>query len=240
MLVPDGGTTLRQELERAPELGRWERVLGQHAAAQRALVPRAQDMIDLGVQDLRPATLPERVAALLEGDAAMMLDQPGGMTGAERDRMRRALERLPEQCAALSGAGIGSSLQHDDLHDGNVLVSAGKTVVFDWGDAYVGHPFAVLLITLRHIAEHPGLAAGPADLQRLRDAYLEPWTADASLSDLRALVPLAMRVGTLARALTWHRILDGIPAADRAEHAAYVPGWLLEYLLDPDPFIAQL
>ena len=240
MLTPDGGHILRTVLDADPDLARWEQLLARYAEAQRTLCAHAGAMTAMGVTDLGPAALPARVADLLADDDAMMRGLPGGMTDADAARLRDALAALPEQCERLAASGIGSSLQHDDLHDGNVLVCDESVTIFDWGDAYVGHPFATLLVTLRHVLDRAHLTAGPRDLQRLRDAYLEPWTAHAPLPALRDLVPVAMRVGTLARALTWHRILDGVPAAERTEHAPYVPGWLLEYLLDPDPIIAQL
>jgi hypothetical protein len=67
-------------------------------------------------------------------------------------------------------------------------------------------------------------------LLRLRDAYLEPWSAYGSAAELRELCGTALRIGPPARALTWRRILLGIHRAERGEWDPYVAGWMAEYL----------
>ncbi len=101
-------------------------------------------------------------------------------------------------------------------------------VVFDFGDAVVGHPFTSLLAALRSAAHHLDLAPGSPGLTRLRDAYLEPWTAEHTRADLDRAVELAVRVGTVSRADAWRRALIGAPPQGVAEFADAVPGWLLE------------
>ncbi len=160
---------------------------------QRLLAPRADEMVGLGVPDLRPDALPAHLADLLADE--------------DRCSCRRAGRHHAAQLAAAAGGpgplratgatsspppALPPSLQHDDLHDANIFVpydGVGPYRVFDWGDASVAHPFATLLVTLRVVADRLELADGAPELLRLRDAYLEPWTGEHDRATLVEAVP---------------------------------------------------
>lgn len=81
------------------------------------------------------------------------------------------------------------------------------------------------------------LPDGDAELLRLRDADLEPWSAEFDRPTLVEAARLAVRVGGASRALCYRSaLLEGAPA-DHDEYGYGVPGWLLEiygsHPLDP-------
>lgn len=228
-LLPDGGPTLRATAASA-SLSAWEAMLADYAQLQVDLVCHVDGMLALGVPDARPEVLPALVEGLVGDDDAMLLDRPGGLTAAERDRIVAELGTYGEQCRRLAEGAVPSSLQHDDLHDDNVFVGDGRNRFFDWGDATVSHPFLSLLVPLRSAGRALGVDDRGPVLLRLRDAYLEPWSAYGSPAELRELCALALRVGPPARALSWRRILLGVHPGDRAAWDDAVPGWLADYL----------
>jgi hypothetical protein len=67
-------------------------------------------------------------------------------------------------------------------------------------------------------------------LVELRDIYLEPWTKFMGRRDLDDVYDLANLVGMVNRALTWDKVVSGIPEPHKSEEAGSVPGWLLEFL----------
>ena len=200
MLMRDAGTRLR-ELDGAG-LRVWEAVLPRYAEIQIALAPRAAELLELGVPDQRLSGLADEVEALLENDEALLLDEHEGLTSAQREELRARIPELRALIEELQTAAIPETIQHDDLHDGQIFVRDGQHVIADWGDSCVSQPFHTLTVTLRALAWRHGLEPGAEPLLRLRDAYLEPYGASA------ALAGLAYRTGTLARALAWHRHLQ--------------------------------
>jgi len=229
LLLPDGGTRLRDHVHGGAGVDEWLRILPAYAVLQRQLAPRAEALLALGLPDLRPAAMPNLFAVLIE-------DPTSGLTEPDRVRLRERLPAYAEWCAGLAASGIGPSLQHDDLHDGNVFVGrgrrgAGGDRIFDWGDAVVAHPFGTLLATLRSIASRDS-TLDRAGLLRLRDAYLEPWTADQPRTALNETVQTALRVGAVGRAFAWKRALSGVPPDAHGEYAGAVGDWLLE-LFEP-------
>ncbi len=240
LLLPDGGTTLRAAEGGRTDLGHWERVLVEYAEMQRLLASRAEDMVDLGVPDLRPANLPDHLADLLADEDALLAERPDALSIEQLEGLRAGQDRFRRWCEELAASGVPASLQHDDLHDGNVFVpydGAGAYRVFDWGDASVAHPFTTLLITLRVVSYRLQLPNGAPELFRLRDSYLEPWTAEHDRDTLVGACRLALLTGPVGRALSWRRsLLDATPPA-RVRHGEGIPGWLAE-IGEPSPLDA--
>jgi hypothetical protein len=224
-LLPDGGQVLRAVADDG--LGHWEQLLARHADLQRDLAPRAGQMVELGVPDMTAATLPGHFAALL--------DDPRGGGALPADQLAALRAYQPAYgllCERVAASAVPVSVQHDDLHDGNVLVGDGYRF-FDWGDASVAHPFAVLLVALRVAADRHGLSPGDPALARLRDAYLEPWTVYGTRADLAAEVEPAVQTAKVSRALSWLRSLDDADSESLTKYGPSVPGWL-EELLTPN------
>ena len=205
-LLPDGGALLRG-LPAEPR--QWVEVLTQYADLQRALVSHTDELVGLGVPDARVAELPGIF------DKTVADNQTLG--AADRERLQGFRPRLVEWCEELAAIGVPESLDHADLHDGQILVAGpDRFTFFDWGDANVSHPFCSLLVAAERAAEQHGSDIIP----RLRDAYLEPWTTDHSAAELRRAAELAWRLGQLGRAGSWGRLFpDAMPVGD-AERAA--------------------
>jgi hypothetical protein len=224
-LLPDGGRTLRSV---RADLASWPEMLRQYGALQRETIPLAPDLIAMGVPDLRPATTPGLLADLLSRPDELRIGETDGLSAQTYARLQSTLPEFTEWCAELEAAGIPPMVQHDDLHDANVFVDGERLIFFDWGDASVGHPFSSLLVSLNVARHRFELPPGDAALLRLRDTYLEPWTEDHDREDLIRAVSLAVKIGTVGRALAWRRSLIGSGAAAWQEYGDAIPGWLAE------------
>jgi hypothetical protein len=142
---------------------------------------------------MRPQVMPARF------DEAVATIPGGARAGAGR-------ERYVAWCEALAAAPGGATIDHNDLHDKNILPGPDGTARFyDWGDSVVAHPFASLLVALGVIVHGLGCAVDDPRIERVRDAYLEPFLDLAPHAELVATAELACRVAKVARALVWLR-----------------------------------
>ena len=231
LLLRDAGLRLREILKQEHDVARWREVLVRYAAAQIQLVDRAGAILELGVPDRRPAVVAERLTALLEDSRALRLGLPEGLSADEHDRLRDLLPRIRSQWATLAASPIPATLEHNDFHDGNVCLRSSEYRVFDWGDACVTHPFVALRVGLRSIAHTLDLAADGPEITRLRDAYLEPWTAFAPRTQLLADVQPALILAAACRAFAWHLVVSELdpPLLDEwADTVAYSVRSMLE------------
>jgi aminoglycoside phosphotransferase (APT) family kinase protein len=99
----------------------------------------------------------------------------------------------------LASYGVTETLQHDDLHDGQVFVRDDRQLILDWGDAVISHPFFTLSVTLEGVIAW-GLddVEDSVDINPLIDLYLRRYAPDRP--ELREAVPLALRLGWACRA----------------------------------------
>ncbi|MEO8462032.1 MAG: phosphotransferase [Chloroflexota bacterium] len=231
-LTRDSGVRLRDIEGGPPPVERWAELLPRYAELQLELADRRDQLLDLGVPNLGLAVLPAELETLVDEPDLLMLGETDGLSMAELDLVRAGLDEFAARCRRLSDFGIPESLQHDDLHDGNVFVRNGRYVISDWGDACISHPFHSLVVTLRALAYFKGWGAGGPEVTRLRDAYLEPWHRFGSAADLVAAAELARQTGTIQRSLAWRRAVSMMLPAEFAEHADSIAYGLRLYLKD--------
>jgi Phosphotransferase enzyme family len=213
MLVAEGGMRLAASHRGDALLDVWGELLPRHADLQRAMMPHVDEALALGTPDRRSATLVPSFAGVIADEAAVSGDRPDRVTADERRALERIVPAVERACRDVDALGIGDTVQHDDLHHGNVLVRGGHAAVFDWGDACVSHPFLVLAVNLRFAGDATGRAAGDPRLLALRDAYLATWSDRASPAALRHAADLAQRIGQVSRALTFHAVARAYPGA---------------------------
>jgi hypothetical protein len=178
LLTRDAGSRLRAHLDDRGTAPSWPELLALQAELQIEFADDAAAALDLGTPDARPQVLP-RLATELPGGSRRL------------DGVLRALDGL--------GDAIPASVVHTEAHDGNLFIHDGHVRLLDWAEAVVSHPFVGIVLPLRFAVERSGMPA-----ERLRDAYLEPFTRFAPMTELRDAFAHGYLLGAFVRALTWH------------------------------------
>jgi hypothetical protein len=203
LLLPDTGPSVR-DTGTDPSAALTE-ALPRYARVQRAVAGHLEAMRALDVPDATPPALPARYAEAVA-------------------TIGPATAPVAAWAEALDGTAP-STVDHQDLHAGNVLLD-GRFA--DWGDAVLAHPFASLLVALGSLRRVLEVTPDDPAITRPRDAYLDVFADLAPHDELRALAETACRAAVIARALTWTRG----PAAD--PRFADAPRETLAALGDPD------
>lgn len=224
VLVADAGRSARDlaaGMQQGAVADFWCGVLARYGQLQRQV--DAPALRAVGVPDLSGPRLVDTYDRLL---------CESGWTAAIREAddlaAVRACRPALVRAAGTSASARPPSIQHDDLHGGNVFAAAlddpSAARVVDWGDASVDHPFGTLRVCLDSLGDDLGLHRDAAPLRRVRDAYLEGWRSRGeSRTALLAELDEVLRVAPLVRAASWARAL-GSPDAD---DAGAVSSWLV-------------
>jgi hypothetical protein len=165
----------------------------------------------LGTPDDRPELLPDRYVGL--GGTGLVL-------------VRAAADR--------TASSLPLTVAHMEAHDGNIFVRDGRPVLIDWAEAVVTHSFVAPLLALRSATERSSYRPGSREVERLRDAYLEPFSTFRAavearpalrrrLSPLpgvlgRLVVPQARRRSSVGRVRRSGPRLPRDPRGDRRLH----------------------
>ena len=209
VILHDGGIRLRQAVPGVAQLAVWRALLPRYAELQRSLLGREAELLATGLTDRRL----DRIPRLLE----RVLDDDRWAPEGSRGRVRALLPAIERLCAELAGIGIGPSLDHDDLHDHNVLIQDGRPSIIDWGDASLTHPFLALAVTERFAARAADVASDASEIRALREAYLEPWTGLAPDAALRRAAEIGSALGVVTGGLTNYEIVTRLPGAHEEE-----------------------
>jgi hypothetical protein len=203
MLTRDVGPRLRELVAAGKPAPPWDEILPLYAELQVDFMAVANEALALGTPDDRPELLASRYEAL----------------GGDRlDAVTAAAERL-------SGS-LPLTVAHMEAHDGNIFVRSGRPVFIDWAEAVVTHPFVGPLQTLRGATEGGGFAPASADVERLRDLYLEPFINLAPMRELRRLFDDGYLLHGVSRADLWRRTLEPLPVEERREYGEPITAWL--------------
>jgi hypothetical protein len=194
MLMEDGGRRLREVIAEERDMSRWGDILDGAADIARAMEPDVERLLAAGVRDVRLAVLPDRYADLVAPDHV-------------EQRFRDAVPRVREMAEELASYGVTETLQHDDLHDGQVFVRGDRQLILDWGDAVISHPFFTLSVTLEGVVVW-GVddVENAVDIEPLIDRYLRRY--DPERPELRGAFPLALRLGWVCRAVNGTSLED--------------------------------
>jgi Phosphotransferase enzyme family len=211
MLMADGGEPLREVVARERSLARWLDVLPLYARLQLATTGEVDALCAAGV--------PRRRLDDLASDYELLLEVVRGLTRDESARLRALQRDVREMCRRLAALGIPETVQHDDLHDGQVFVRDSGYVLADWGDCCVSRPFFTMAVTLEgNLAWGLDDVADSVDVRPFADAYLEPFAGYGRRAELRAALAIALRLGWICRALNVQRWASSLDPPDRDEH----------------------
>lgn len=215
LLSPDQGPVLRQFATPETVTSLTSAVLRRYARLQRASAKAVDLLADKGIARLEPHDLVRKWEA-------------AGLDQAATTALADAADRLVT-------AGFPTTIQHDDLHLGNVFgdgsaAGAHDATIFDWGDAYLGHPLCSLLIPLRGPTYFFDLPDDPDRDARLIRAYLTCWSDLGSSTALSAAVPDALLLARVGRVLGWRRALTHATDAEQREWNGHPQQWIDEVL----------
>ncbi len=206
LLLADAGPTLETRPEDGWRLSNWEQLVTRFAQLQRLAEPLVAGLIAADVPDERPQRLPAVLTGLLQRSPNLY-----GLNEAERARLHGLTPSWAADLDVLATLPVPASIQHGDLHPGNVSTdAAGQPVFLDFGDASIAHPFVTLLVPLL-MAGRAGAAR--ADAERIKDVYLNEFSDLAPRRRLRPVLAAALRLGWVSRASAWDRALRADPPA---------------------------
>jgi hypothetical protein len=176
----DGWLLLADAGERAREHPvDWRAVLHAYAELQRESASVVDALLAAGAYDNRSDRVLERAEALTRF-------LPDDLAAALRERLPRVCEHMER----IGTSRLPVTVDHGDLHDGNVFSARGQVRILDWGDSAVAHPFFTLSIAEGDEVEWA----------------LEAWDGFAPHAELQEEAAIVVEHRFLLRALNWEHV----------------------------------
>lgn len=167
---------------------------------QNKSIPLVNNLIKLGVPDWRVKNLPKLYKKLIDQEDVLLED---GFPVNEINKLYLNLDRCVLLCKELSEFQIPETLDHCDIHGGNILIDEKSHVItiIDWGETVITHPFFSLSFFLRGLVKYYSFQES-----ELWDALFANEVI-TNKKDLSTLVELAKKLEPIYSALAFHRLL---------------------------------
>lgn len=231
MLMPDHGVPLRRARSGSLDMSVWQGLLARLAELQIDSCHRVGTWLNIGVPDRRLERLPRLLEELLGHDEVLKVGKASGLSREEHEQARALLPYVRECCGFLAREPLSAGLDHGDLHPGNVLDRDGRQFIYDWDTAWVGHPFASLLL-LYH--GYGGLSdvSGLAKMAKLEEAYLRPWATHTgrSLGSLTKTLRCVVWLAHVVRAVLWEQFPEEVEVNGSETGLSLAAKWLRLWL----------
>lgn len=173
LLMSDYGNEMLHE---CIDISRWEDALRLFSQAQVEQVEHIHRWLSLNIPDRRLGRMVEMIDPLIASCARMLSGGSNGLSEVEVNSLQALSMPLKLMCARLAQYGAPHTLVHGDL-GGNIIMRDGGYTFFDWTDVCVSHPFFEMATISGAYFDESVLKDNPDADARLRDAYLQPWTA---------------------------------------------------------------
>jgi hypothetical protein len=227
MLTRDRGATLRER--HSPTLSDWQRVLHEAATLQRRVAEHGRDVLAIGVPDCSPATVPARFDVMLERLRDRPADDTARLSVEAVEALDAAHSSVSRAAAALTDGPLPATIQHGDLHPGNVFSVDDRLRIFDFGDAQWAHPLESLPLPWALTKDDLSLP-----WHELVAAYHEPWSDLLTVDDLVELLQAAVVTQPVNRSFGWWEALTEVTEEEWSEWGE-APARHLANVVEPWP-----
>ncbi|MEM6839419.1 MAG: aminoglycoside phosphotransferase family protein [Cyanobacteria bacterium P01_C01_bin.120] len=225
ILMADAGVPWRDLPKPEAHCQRLKTLLSSYAQLQQHSLDHLDHLLGVGLPDRRLEQLPTLVRELI-------------LTGSTRgwfepelpNQVLATLPTLERFCQRLSASVYAATVDHGDLHTGNVLVEGDRLRICDWGDACVTHPFCSLLpLVATAMGNHFSSVAGVAE-NDLIQTYLQTWQSFSPRHILKVEMQQALCLGLVLRALDIAYMLQSADDASVKRWSPFVAQYLVQWV----------
>lgn len=226
-LMPDGGEPLRMRLKESYDPQIVGKLLRRYASIQRILSQQVDSLLALGLDDWRMTVFADLYDDLVRDEALLKRE---GLSMAEIETLQGSGENIRRLCRTLAGFKVPDTLEHCDFHDNNVLVKANSSLINDWGDAVISHPFFSLAGFLDSAARNHGLDTNSLVYKHLKDAYFEIWLDVESSENLERIFEIARILRPIEFAFNFCRVVRMTIIEEFEPYRGYIAEALRRFL----------
>lgn len=156
------------------------------------------DLFALGVPDWQLEKLSEHFQQLIKQEDLLIND---GMLPDEINKLSKCQSACEKLCNDLAKFNMPATLDHCDLHGGNILIDekTHHTTIIDWGEVVITHPFLSRVGILRGVVQYYDFQE-----QELWDLLFKIESIEKE--ELIKMVNLTKRLEPVYSALTFQRL----------------------------------
>ncbi|MDV2582049.1 phosphotransferase [Alkalibacillus haloalkaliphilus] len=171
------------------EKGYWKDALSNLATIQKHSIDHLNELKNIGCPSYEvSSTLEEYLERCLK-------DLKASQVISEHTYEKLSVTQLEAKklCQQLTSTQVPPALEHGDFFGGNIMVQDGKSIIYDWSDCTISHPFLSMTVIFDEIKETFSVNVANDLLKH----YLGHWTRFGCIDELKKEFMLVKKVATL-------------------------------------------
>ncbi|MFT4188316.1 MAG: phosphotransferase [Aeromicrobium sp.] len=181
----------------------WQWLMIEVVGFQQHLTPHREALLATGLPDCRPTKTAELYDRFVTTFAELEPGHPCHLDAAAAAALRDHRPIIADAADRLADSALPVTVNHGDLHPGNVHDSSRGARLFDFGDAQWAHACETLAVPRGVICSR---ADGPVEWKPVLAAYAAAW--ELRVADVADDVAAAWTTQAVHRCLTWWRALS--------------------------------
>lgn len=177
------------------------------AKIQRSSAPDIREWRQLGCSDMTPNAL-TRLTKQLLADTAVLTGGENGLRPEEVTELTQKLPQIKQALIRLADSALPDVISNEDFKAGNVVLSGGASLFYDWSSTVVTHPLFGINYFLNRMVRSSGEDRflwrndlEDARRQALLTAFLSEWAGYAPWDQLAEEFWLCRRLSPLYEAI---------------------------------------
>lgn len=217
LLMQDAGAPLRPVMQKSYRLDLAIETLKNYANIQQQLSQQTDLILSLGVPYWRLNTLPSHFLSLLEKEAFLIND---GLSRDDIKKLQALSDEIHMLCHKILSYAIPETIEHGDMHDNNILISAqSRLIIHDWGDTVLTHPFFSLCGFLHSAVKQHHIKQ---EISHLEQAYCDMWLKYETKENIQSILFLVNQLREIKFVLSFSRIAECPGMHDLGEYKGTV------------------
>jgi len=186
------------------EINPWKSALNSYAKIQMKEMANTDTLLKMGFLDRTMKKLRKHI-----DEITMNLEKVFGGLGSDLTKEEISLwnenvYKMKELTKEIENSKVKNSLDHGDFYCANIAISKDKSIIFDWSDGCVTHPF-ISLVPFFYECEF-----NQEEKESLLKTYLMNFTEFDSYENLRKEYELIKIISELHLAWTYYRITSSL------------------------------
>jgi hypothetical protein len=208
----------------------WLNAIKKFAQLQIKSIKHKDFLLKEGMFNRSLESMEEEILYYLNQDDKIFLNQDKGINSEEKQKLINSREKIKELYEKLSSYNIPETIEHGDLHSGNIAIKNNRIIFYDWSDCAISHPFMSLRPffwnffdkegNLKEIIEDFPDIKNPYD--KLLNTYLSEWLEFNTMDNLKEAFDLSQNLVWLSFSLQYILLVDSMEDHTKFQYKGHI------------------
>lgn len=227
ILTKDFGKDILSENK---DFDNWLKTVKSYAKLQIEMIKNKDQLLNEGMFNRSLDSIGQQLKDMLKMSDKIFLDQENSITSEELNKLTDNFEKVENLIKELQFYNIPETIEHGDLHAGNIAIKDNRIIFYDWSDCAISHPFISMRVFFWNFFDKDGKIKEKLDYfpdisnsyNLLVDSYLNEWSEYGSKEDLKKAFEISQKVSYIAFVIQYIALVDSMEEHTKTQYKGHI------------------